>query len=307
MFDLMKLPAEVRIKIYEYALVRDVIRIVSTAHPFGAMQPHDNGHTQVYYEEPNPNKPIILRSRRTSYRPSSIRYPENLRNVKFLASKMVGDEISWSYSIEPDGFPPLVNIFLTSRKVYSETWPIFYQKNAFAFTTPLQTRQSAQNCLSFLYDRPYHALRHVRELHLLIGNAPQHAIRFHLNEDPWRHLLRDISRYMSVRVLVLYFRGRVDDAPNDPSPEWPFKEALCQITGLQELHMDVISESTPEQITTFVKEMRSKMVVGGEQMGSEGFRLGLRSMASIPWTANRPGNSLLTKPNIPDMERHYCY
>ena len=112
---------------------------------------------------------------------------------------------------------------------------------------------------------------------------------------------------MSVRVLVLYLRGRVDDAPNDPSPEWPFKEALCQITGLQELHMDVISESTPEQITTFVKEMRSKMVVGGEQTGSEGFRLGLRSMASIPWTANNPRNSLLTKSNIPDMERHYCY
>lgn len=286
MFDLMKLPTELRIKIYEYALVRDVIRIVSTAHPFGAVPPHDNKHTQIYYEEPNPNKPVILRSTRKS----------------FIAVMMVGDEISWSYGIQPGGFPPMVNIFLTSRKVYSETWPIFYQQNAFAFITPLQTLHSAYNCLMFLYDRPYHALRHIRELHLLIGNAPQHAVRLHLIDPAWHALLHDISRYMSVRVLVLYVRGRVDGAPEFEHPEWPFKEWLCQITGLHELHMDVISESTVEDITAFAKEMLSKMVVGGDQTGSKGFRTGRRSMASIKRTAEAPPNSLLTSSNIPDIE-----
>lgn len=201
MFDLMGLPAEIRIKIYEYALVRDVIRIVSTAHPFGAVRPCSNGHLETYYyEEPNPKKSVILRTNNTTY-----------KNIKFVAGRMIGDPISWSYGIQPDGFPPLINIFLTSRKVYSETWPIFYQQNAFAFTVPRQDWESAENCLSFLYDRPFHALRHIRELHLLIGSAPQHTIRRTLSFEPWQRLLSDLGRYMSVRVLVLYIRGRVGD------------------------------------------------------------------------------------------------
>ena len=39
MFELLKLPPELRIKVYKYALVRNVIRIVTTAHPFDAVPP----------------------------------------------------------------------------------------------------------------------------------------------------------------------------------------------------------------------------------------------------------------------------
>lgn len=293
MFDLMGLPAELRIKIYEYALVRDVVRIVSTAHPLGLLTPRYNLPIERYYDEPNPKNSVVLRTKLTTW-----------KNIKFVAGRMVGDPISWSYAIQPGGFPPLVNIFLTSRKVYSETWPIFYQQNAFAFTVPLQDWESAQNCLSFLYDRPFHALRHIRELHLLIGRASQHTIRSTLRFEAWQRLL---SGYMSVRVLVLYIRGRVGDDLDCDYSDLPWKQWLYQITGLQELHKDIISESKTEEIMAFVKQMRSKMVVGGEHMGTDDFKLGRRSMIYIKWTIESPGNSLITKSGFSDMEGHYCY
>lgn len=120
MFDLMKPPAELRIKIYEYALVRDVIGIVTTAHPFGALHPRYNKRVQVYYEEPNPTKSVIMRSRWTSYGNADVLRRKDLRNFKIIAGEVLGDEIPWSYAIQPDGYP-LINIFLTNRKVYSET------------------------------------------------------------------------------------------------------------------------------------------------------------------------------------------
>lgn len=288
MFDLMKLPAELRIKIYEYALIRNVIRIVHTLQTFPTGHPFSR---EELYEEPNPRKKESLRSRHIE-----------LVKVKNAAGEEVRDEISSSYGIHPDHSPPVVNLFLTNRKVYSETWPLFYQKNAFAFNVPLRSCTSAELCLRFLYDRPYRALQHIRELHLLLGRAPQSPLRIDIVSRTWQLLLIEISRYMSVRVLVLYLRGRTDEAPEHNFPDFPWKEWLCKITGLQELHMDIIGESTHKQNVAFVKEMRSKMVVGGEQMGTEDFVLGQRSMPCIPWTIEEPGNSLLTSSKYPEME-----
>ena len=285
MFDLMRLPAELRIKIYEYALIRNVIRIVHT------VQTLPTGHPSCRYEEPNPRKIGTLRSRHIT-----------LVNVKDFAGEEVREEISSSYGIHPPHSPPVVNLFLANRKVYSETWPIFYQRNAFAFTVPLRSCASAELCLRFLYDRPYHALQHIRELHLLLGRAPQIPLRIDIVSRVWQILLTEISRYMSIRVLVLYLRGRTDEAPEHNFPNFPWKEWLCKITGLQELHTDIIGESTHEQNIAFVKEMRSKMVVGGEQMGTEDFVLGKRDMPCISFTMPEPGNSLLTSSKYPEME-----
>ena len=69
--------------------------------------------------------------------------------------------------------------------------------------------------------------------------------------------------------------------------------------------MDIISESTDGQSIAFVKQMRSKMVVGGEQMGTDGLILGQRSMSTLEWTITHPANSLCTSPRYPDMES-YC-
>ena len=296
MFDLMGLPAELRIRIYEYALVRDVIRIIRTVHPFGAVHPFGPEKVQYCYEESNPEKVVVtLHSRRiTPY------------YVTYSADEVAGKEISSSYNIQPSHFPPVVNLFLTSRKVYSETWPIFYQQNAFAFTTPHYISLSALNCLPFLYDRPYHALRHIRELHLLIGNAPQISICYDLTSEIWQCLLDEIGRYMSVRVLVLYIRGRTEDARTYLLPDLPWKESLCKITGLQELHMDIVNESTDEQNIAFVQQMRSKMVVSGKESGTEGFVLGKRSMPAVHWSIEKPCNSLLTSTEYPDIEESFC-
>lgn len=288
MFDLMRLPAELRIKIYEYALIRNVIRIVHTVQTIPPGYPF---RLDELYEEPNPRKIETLRSRCIEF-----------VNLKNAAGGEVRGEISSSYGIHPDQSPPVVNLFLTNRKVYSETWPIFYQRNAFAFTVPLRSFTSAELCLRFLYDRPYHALQHIRELHLLLGLAPQHPLSRDIVSQKWQRLLTEISRYMSVRVLVLYLRGRVDEAPEYNYSDFPWKEWLCKVTGLRELHMDLIGESTHEQNIAFAKEMRSKMVVGGEQMGTEDFVLGKRSMPCIWWTIETPGNSLRTSSRIPEMD-----
>ncbi len=298
MFELLKLPPEIRIKVYEYALVRNVIRIVTTAHPFDAVPPPKSWQNNVidYYEEPTPNKSVSLRSGTTKR-----------TNIKNIGGEEVAAEIRWSYAIEPSNFPPLINIFLASRAVYSETWPIFYQKNAFSFAKPmpsngaLASTRGARNFLWFLYDRPYHALQHIRELHLHIGNAPQHPIRFKMAAGYWQTLLDEISRYMSVRVLVLYIQGRIDHPDNYRLPDMPWKDWLCKITGLEELHMDIIGENTSEETIAFVKEMRSRMVVGGQHIGTGKFVLGQRSTPHIDWTIKEPANSLLTSPNIVDM------
>ena len=71
--------------------------------------------------------------------------------------------------------------------------------------------------------------------------------------------------------------------------------------------MDIISESTIEEMITFVKQMRSKMVVGGENMGTDDFKSGRRSMINIEWTAKWPCNSLITTSGLPDMEDYYNY
>ena len=289
MFDLMRLPTEIRLMIYRYALVRGVIRIVSTAHPFEKMPPQRNNGVEIYYEEPNPNKPEILRSNN-----------KVLENVKDIEGSSVGDEVTYSYRIQPGPPLPLVNIFLTSRKVYSEAWPIFYHHNAFAFTLPENMIISAVNCIRFLWDRPYHALRHIRELHLLVGNATHQIFRHNLTYPAWEVLFDEINRYLSVRVLVLYLRGRTDDALERPFSEVPWKEWLCKMNGLQELHIDIASSSTDEESLALIKHLRSNMVVGGEQLGTEGFKIGRR-----PGEWQKFENTLTTSSNIPDLEENY--
>ncbi|KAF6240733.1 hypothetical protein HO173_001406 [Letharia columbiana] len=112
---------------------------------------------------------------------------------------------------------------------------------------------------------------------------------------------------MSVRVLVLYIRERTDDTPGYRLPYLPWKEWLYKITRLHELHMDIVSEDTSEEIIAFVRQLRSKMVVGGEQVGTESFTLGRRSIPSVSWTARDPPNSLATGSTLPDMEENHCW
>ena len=218
--------------IYQHALVRDVIRVVTTIHPFRAMHPRFFQDDEVFYEEPNPEKAVILRSRKT-WR----------RNIKYIRGEEVSDEISQSYRMQPGHDSPVLNLFLTNRKVYSEAWPIFYEQNAFAFTIPRRPEQSALNCLWFLYDRPYHALQHIRKLHLLMGTCPHKSLQGDICSWPMTTILDEISRYLSLRVLVLYVRGTVTDAPMPAymTPKVRWREEIMKVTGLEELHFDIIS------------------------------------------------------------------
>ena len=248
MFDLMNLPPELRIRIYKYALVRDVIRIVQTRLSFS----------------------------------------------------------HYSYGIQPSSSPPLVNIFLINRQVYFEAWPIFYEQNAFAFAVPSCTMGTSEICLKFLYDRPHHALRHIREIHLLVGNNPRFPIRVTLMLEQWQILLDEINRYLSIRVLVLYIRGRTDDAL-----EWlyfvdyPWRDWLYKMNGLQKLDIEIAGTSTHEAHLALAKQMRSKMVLGGEQLGIEGITLGQRSLKRYEGTIDEPVNSISSSADILDLEESY--
>lgn len=296
MFDLMGLPTEIRLMIYKFALVRGVIRIVSTAHPFDKMPPGRRNGVEVYYEQPNPSRLENLRSNN-----------KRIENAKDIAGSSVGDEVTYSYGIQPGQSPPVVSIFLTSRLVYSESWPIFYQKNAFAFTLPSNMEICAINCLRFLWDRPYHALRHIRELHLSVGDSAHQPFRRFLVSFTWQKLLDEINRYLSVRVLVLYIRGRTDDALEYRSSEYPWREWLCKMNGLQALHLDIANKSTNGQNIAFVKHLRSRMVVGGDQLATEGLTLTQRNIPNLGYCQNKVLNLLTTSPNIPNMEENYCF
>lgn len=294
MFDFMKLPPELRIKIYEYALVRNVIRIISTIHPIGAMSPRYLDSEECFYEDHNPRGPMRLRSTREEY-----------TNVRYISGEELADEILWSYGIQPTNSPPLVNIFLLNRQVYSEAWPIFYEQNAFAFAIPVNTYLCAENCLRFLHDRPYHALRHIYELHLNIGNAPQHPIRFDLSDWVWQCLLDEINRYLSIRVLHLYIRGRTDDAPTRNRPDLPWRDWLYHMKGLRKLEIDIAGLSTHEENIALVKQMQSKMVLNDEQRGVEGITLGNRPLKFFEWTEDEPINRLTTSLEMLDLEENF--
>lgn len=282
--------------IYKHALVRGVIRIVSTAHPFEKMPPQRNNGVEIYYPEPNPNKSEILRS-------SNKRF-ENVKDIE----GSVGDEVTYSYGILPGQPLPLVNIFLTSRMVYSETWPIFYQKNAFSFALPSNMEITAVNCIRFLWDRPYHALRYIRELHLLVGHACHLPFRHILiGSDSWETLLDEINKYLSVRILVLHIRGRTDDALEHRHSEMPWREWLCKMDKLQELHIDIATRSTHEQNIALVQHLRSNMVVGGEQLGTEGFTLARGKIKNLGATSDEVLHLLSTSSYIPNLEDSFCF
>lgn len=51
--------------------------------------------------------------------------------------------------------------------------------------------------------------------------------------------------------------------------------------------------------------MRSKMVLGGEQMGIEGITLGQRPLKYFEWTIDEPVNTLSTSAEILDLEENY--
>ncbi len=136
----------------------------------------------------------------------------------------------------------------------------------------------------------------------MIGRCPHQPLRCDICFEPMKTLWDEISRYLSLRVLVLYIRGRTDDALDHRLPELRWKEKIMKITGLQELHLDVITDSTNEQNVAFVKLLRSQMVIGGEQMGTEDFVIGQRQMVCL---SKRLWNSLKTTARYPEMEEHY--
>ena len=78
------------------------------------------------------------------------------------------------------------------------------------------------------------------------------------------------------------------------------------MNGLRKLEIDIANESTHEANVALVKQMRSKMVLGGEQMEMKGITVGQRPPQYTEWTVDDELiNTLSTSAEILDLEENY--
>ncbi len=151
MFDLMRLPRELRDNIYRHALVRDQVKITTTA-PFWTTELGDL------------HNPINTRD------PTSSAWSHRSTRTRFPLSNKYTDGITVSYCIDPSitELPNLV-LLLTCRRVYAEALRVLYEQNTFDFIDTDKADESVCNCLYFISDRPIHIRRLIRHISLKIG------------------------------------------------------------------------------------------------------------------------------------------
>lgn len=268
MLDFASFPQELRDMIYEAALVRDVITVAPTK-----LQRCKK----------------ISRSTWQDIKTSEVAIPGMGRAGENI------EPVTNSYYLQNNGDDaPNLAIFQTSRQVYAECWPIFYQRNLFDFSKAEKTITAASMCLAFLNDRPPQALQFIRRMHLQFGESLYHD-RAWLNLRPycpqWGQLCSQISTKLSLRQLVLsvserYARsGIIDPGIVDFHP---WVQEIRQITNLRELKVDVMCKGECEEVCKLINHLRARMLAnksGLQELGEMDFRYTEKMVRDRSWVA----------------------
>ncbi|KAL9068488.1 MAG: hypothetical protein Q9161_006136 [Pseudevernia consocians] len=247
MLGINKLPQELRDKIYEAALVRDVIIVVPTE-----LQNGENVSRSTWQHNTSPT----------------------ITGPGGVSARICGKPVTYSYHLQANNEDtPNLNLFHTSCQVYAECWPIFYKQNMFDFSNAETSIIATSMCLAFLNDRSQQALQHIRRLHLIFGEPLyRHGWSNPTSFSPqWGQLCIRISTVLSLHQLVLTvnerFPKRLVPWPaleSDRARLPPWMQGVCRITNLRKLELDVASDR--QDGLELINHLRVRMLAHGSDL-----------------------------------------
>lgn len=152
-----------------------------------------------------------------------------------------------------------------SRRVYTKSSLIFYQRNAFTFTeTPsrLSSPSAVAACLAFFYDPPHRMLQYIQDIYLKVGRSPFDAVWKHIDYGIWNNLCEELSRYVNLERLTLHIEDDFCDIVGEDScDDWKFVsawgEGLFQISGLWHLEIETSNDHTFKENMLLVNYLRA--------------------------------------------------
>lgn len=163
-------------------------------------------------------------------------------------------------------------IFLVNRQIYYEASTVFYSHNKFDFgyrDTYHGYSESLPNALGFLLDRPKQALASLKSLRLALGTSPidtpsQRACQ---EEQVLRTLCDKLGNECQLNQLEVGVFG-YSFSPHACSDQ------LYKIKGLRDLKIWVQGRNEHgahlESSVAFVKNLRSRLLIGRGERGSDG-------------------------------------
>ncbi|KAF6230480.1 hypothetical protein HO133_004824 [Letharia lupina] len=262
MFEINKLPRELRDGIYEAAVVGDVVIVAATE-----LQKCENTSRSTWQ---------ILKVPQLGEREST-RQESTKNSVTNPYHRQCSTEDA-----------PNLNLVHTSHEVYAECWPIFHKQDIYDFTNAETTVTAASMCLAYLNDQSQQALLPIRKMHLIIGQPLYH-------EDGGlipRPLLAPAGL-----TLVLSVNGTVPSFktinPGNGGLQ-PWVQEICQITNLRKLEVDV--NVTADKVyyvgldvgLELINHLRARMLANGsglEKVGLEEFLYTKKVVGCLAWVA----------------------
>ena len=266
MFDIAKIPRELRDMIYEAALVRDMIIVAPTVLP--KCESVSRSTWQDTRDPPIAGHGVDQAGA----------HEDTITNSYYLRAS--------------NNDAPNLNLFHTSRQIYTECWSIFYKHNMFDFSCSETTVMAASMCLAFLNDRPQPALQLIRRMHLSFGEPLHHKDSQLIPSSPspqWGQLCTRLSENLSLHQLILSVDGRsANFCPVDPGnggvQSWV--QEICKITNLSRLEVDVTSKLKLEGAFDLINYLRARMLTDGsilEKLGCSEFLYTKKFVGRRPW------------------------
>ncbi|KAK4496108.1 hypothetical protein PRZ48_012087 [Zasmidium cellare] len=269
-FPLMRLPPELRLRIYEYALTfpKSGIRIGT--------------------KRPDPTLHMATRDMHDT--DDALWQPMLRRPVAF--SRGPNDLIGYSLS-------SYLRVLLTSKQVYTEAMPVFYECNRFVCL-------GVPELVGFLAHTPEHRRKHIRDIAFQF-EPPQHRI---YNMSDITQCFSQLKRMPSLRTLILTMRQDTwaTDRQRNGSLKYPDLLSLAPIKmlrsmrGLQKVEIhggcDGVAEALIPEMTAPVpggadqgsskkrggKRKAAQAVEGEDGQGARKTKKGKKSATSSGWT-----------------------
>ena len=184
MGDLLKLPRELRDQIYSHALVHPKIEV--------CISDSDDSSDQLRSSWPSCNTRYCLSCL------LGLQYGHDKRCKKFhrLTYKLCRPNLS------------SMNLFFTSRQVYTESSEIFYGQKRFEFSD--QRFRVVTLCSAFLYDRPLRALQLFRHITLFEPLDFSFSTPYYVRCASWQLLRDTVDKIYALRTFEKDFKKDLD-------------------------------------------------------------------------------------------------
>ena len=297
MINFLDLPREIRDRIYEHLVVQGTIPISSSEQflhtSYGQLR-HVHADRRSSFglcccndcARERGNAIIRSNMKRTTRHTSteSYNYLQNSKGTRIKKLQQSYGQPKTETSGFATGFRDKLikldgrnlDIFLASRQIYHEASAVFYSCNQFDFACWEDGywcySQSLVNALGFLLDRPKHALAHLKRVRLALGGEARQEIG---GEESWPkgQEFQTLCNKLGTECQLFDLDIRVMGTFASTEPH-PCLEQLCKIKGLKHLEICILGCNEHEQAlknaVDFVQALRSRSLIGGEEMGVDG-------------------------------------